>query len=357
MLAAITALGCLSLKAAGTNVPPRNIILIGWDGAQREHVKESLARNELPNLKKLVDDGGLFDIDIEGTTDTRAGWSQILTGYYPTVTGAYSNSRYQPIPKGLTIFERLEEHYGDDNIVTMAVVGKLADVDCDPPEKIEFKTGDKKRTDATIIEENGKKYQSIPGKPYYYTKEGMDLFENGLIYNTRVANRAMELIEKNKEKRFFMFVHFAEVDSNGHKNGENSKEYNEGLISNDIWSGKIIKILKKLGLYEKTLVYITADHGFDEGKTTHSNAPYIFLATNDKKVIRNGRRQDIAATILEQFGIDVAKFDPPLDGISLTKPDNRPAPILGPKQNVSETNQKQSTTATVQQESTQLVEK
>ena len=66
---------------------PRNIVLVGWDGAQRNHIKECISRNELPNLKKLSDEGTLVDIDIEGTTDTKAGWSQILTGYYPTVTG------------------------------------------------------------------------------------------------------------------------------------------------------------------------------------------------------------------------------------------------------------------------------
>ena len=39
--------------AQGSQKPPRNIILIGWDGAQRNHVKECLGRDELPNLKQL----------------------------------------------------------------------------------------------------------------------------------------------------------------------------------------------------------------------------------------------------------------------------------------------------------------
>jgi hypothetical protein len=339
LLVVLIGFECSSLQSPQVRATPYNIILIGWDGAQRNHVNECLARGELPNLKRLIDKGTFVEIDIEGSTDTRAGWTQILTGYYPTITDVYSNDRYQPIPKGLTVFERLEKHFGDDNIVTMAVVGKLTDVDCDPPEKIEFKKGDKKRTDATIIGENGVKYQLVPGKPYYYTKDRMDMFENGLIINTKAANRAMELIERNKNNRFFMFVHFAESDTNGHKMGENSNEYNEALISNDFWTGRIIKKLKKLGLYERTLIYITADHGFDEGKTTHYNAPYVFLATNDKMVCRNGRRQDIAPTILERFGIDPTKLDPPLDGISLTKPDNRPEPKLGPQESTASTTQ------------------
>jgi len=99
--------------AFGTADVPRNVILFGWDGAQRNHVNECLARGELVNLKKLASEGALVEIDIikkvEGATDTKAGWTQILTGYHPEVTGVYSNGRYQPIPKGLSIFERLEK--------------------------------------------------------------------------------------------------------------------------------------------------------------------------------------------------------------------------------------------------------
>ena len=59
----------------------QNVILFGWDGAQRDHVNECLSRKELPNLQKLIDQGTYVEIDIEGKTDTKAGWSQILTGY------------------------------------------------------------------------------------------------------------------------------------------------------------------------------------------------------------------------------------------------------------------------------------
>ena len=119
----------------GASGRPRNVILFGWDGAQRDHVKECLGRKELPNLQKLIDDGVLVDIDIEGKTDTKAGWAQILTGYYPEVTGVYSNREYQPIPKGLSIFERLESHFGPDKFVTAAVIGKSGNVGAAGPTK------------------------------------------------------------------------------------------------------------------------------------------------------------------------------------------------------------------------------
>ncbi len=160
------------------STPPRNIILIGWDGAQRNHVKECLRRGDLPNLQQLISEGAIVDIDVLRTTDTKAGWTQILTGYEPEVTGVYSNARYQPIPKGYTVFERLEQFFGADNFVTVAVIGKKEHVDADPPRRISYKDGDV--IQGQIITEGGVKYQLIPVKPYYYTQNNMDIGINGL---------------------------------------------------------------------------------------------------------------------------------------------------------------------------------
>jgi precorrin-6B methylase 2 len=330
---------------------PQNVILFGWDGAQREHVDQCLARNELPNLQKLIGQGKYVKIDIEGKTDTKAGWSQILTGYYPEVTGVYSNRLYQPIPKGLSIFERLEKRFGPENFVTVAVIGKRAHCgEIDPPKKTRLddegqqtqqtqkkkgkekpvQPGAGKKPQGKIIEEDGVKYRFIPGSPYYNMYTALEVWEFGLMQDQKVGTRTIELLDKYKDKPFFFFVHFAEVDHAGHQNGENSKEYNDALISNDVWTGKIIDKVRQLGLADKTQFYVTADHGFNEDAKGHSFAPYVFLATNNKNVSRDGRRQDVTPTILEAFGVDVSTLEPRLDGISLTRPDARPAAKIEP---------------------------
>lgn len=336
---------------------PKNVILFGWDGAQRDHVNECLSRNELPNLQKLIDGGRYVKIDIEGTTDTKAGWSQILTGYSPEVTGVYSNRKYQPVPKGLSIFERLEKQFGTDDFVTVAVIGKKAHCgEINPPRKIRLDEEAKRQSKAaarknkraqskkqrqpgagrkpqgTIVEENGVKYRVIPGSPYYGMHEALEVWEYGLMKDAKVGTRALELLDQYKDKPFFFFVHFAEVDHAGHQNGENSEEYNDALVSNDLWTGRIMDKVRELGLAGKTQFYVTADHGFNEDGKGHSFAPYVFLATDNKAVNRDGRRQDVAPTILEAFGLDLTDVEPRLDGISLTQPDNRsPAKISPPK--------------------------
>jgi hypothetical protein len=329
---------------------PKNIILFGWDGAQRAHVRECLQRGELPTLRKLSEEGALVDVDIvNGATDTKAGWSQILTGYNPPVTGVYSNARFDAVPKGLSIFERLENHFGADKFVTVAVIGKKGHCgEINPPRKIRLddagqpvqpkaKAGRKagkragkqaknapqararRRPRGRIIEENGVKYLVTNASPYYLMHKALEVWEFGLTRDEKVGTRALELLEKYKGRPFFFFVHFAEVDHSGHKHGENSKQYNDALISNDTWTGRIVAKLKELGLYDQTLLYVTADHGFDEGAKRHSYAPYVFLGTNDPQVKRAGMRQDVAPTILARFGLDLAKLDPALDGEPLTK--------------------------------------
>ncbi len=79
-------------------------------------------------------------------------------------------------------------------------------------------------------------------------------------------------------------------------------------------------MLKELNLYDQTLIYVTADHGFDEDTKNHADAPYVFLGTNDSTIMRRGERADITPTILERFGVDLSKIEPPLDGHPLTRP-------------------------------------
>lgn len=304
-----------------------NVVLVGWDGAQRSHVKESLARNELPVLKRLSEEGVLVAIDITRVTDTKAGWAQILTGYEPEVTGVFRNAKFQPIPKGLTVFERLERHFGPRNIATVAVIGKKGNVGAAPEKKTRLRKGKNARQrqkvrqqTGKVVVENGVRYRVVPGEPFFNASRNMDEFINGLGKDETVGEKTLELLDKYGRERFFFFVHFAEVDHQGHKFGENSGEYNDALISADTWTGKIIRKLKDLGVYDRTFVYITADHGFDEGLKGHGDAPYVFLATNDGKVIRRGERADITPTILERFGLKLGKLDPPLDGVPLSKP-------------------------------------
>jgi hypothetical protein len=91
------------------------------------------------------------------------------------------------------------------------------------------------------------------------------------------------------------------------------------MIDVDYWLGTIVAKLYELGIYERTLVYVVTDHGFDEGKSVHLNAPYGILAANDSLIVRSGDRIDITPTFLERYGISLGAIGgaPAVDGYSL----------------------------------------
>lgn len=278
-----------------------NAILFSWDGAQRQHLEELIAAKKVPAIQAFKEEGAYVPIQVTGHgTVTSAGHAQMLTGLTSKVNKVSGNDRFEPIPEGFTIFERLENGLGKDNIVTCAFFGKSNYLGSLGPEALK----DKK------VPKYLKK-----GEPYYNARKSLDVWFGDRNNNAEtVAEKGLGFIEQYKDKRFFMFFHFVDPDTSGHTAGENSEDYNDALIRCDALVGKIVEKLKALKIYDKTLVYVTADHGFNEGTDNHPSAPDVFLATNDKTVKKSGTQEDITPTILKQFNIDPAKLEPPPAG-------------------------------------------
>jgi len=129
----------------------------------------------------------------------------------------------------------------------------------------------------------------------------------------------MELLAAHRDDLLVGLFLFREPDVVGHVEGENSVRYSASLVDLDRWLGEIVAQIDSLGLSDRTLVYVVTDHGCDEGANRHSNAPYGFLASNDPLIVRPGDRKDLAATILERYGVGPGAVDgaPPVDGYSL----------------------------------------
>jgi hypothetical protein len=288
-----------------------NIVVVGWDGVQRDHFWECYNKvlpecsAGLPNIQALSGGAVYNETITNGATETKPGWAQLFSGYNAEVTGVWSNGEYQPIPEGHTVFEKLEDHFGPDNIVTMFVSGKSVHTGgaCvgDPTSKAE----------QSVIEDQG--------QPWCLTKQYLDYYENDLRQNVNVGSRALELLETHQNDRFLALFLFREPDVIGHLAGENSVAYSNSIINDDYWLGQIVAKLQQLGIYDRTLIYVTTDHGFDEGEDRHGNAPYGFFASNDPLLVRGGDRKDLAPTILERFGISTGPIGiaPAVDGHSL----------------------------------------
>jgi predicted AlkP superfamily pyrophosphatase or phosphodiesterase len=293
---------------------PLGIILFSWDGLDRKVLKELLAARRLPFLAAVIEEGSYQDIDVRGhATSTKPGHAEMLTGLAADVTGVWSNSRYRPVPEGYTVFERLKQEFGKEGITTLFVAGKSANLGGRGPGEY---TARKKKTGKKGGAAN-KPAKMGPGEPFYFTKRHLDVFDIGGRPAGKVGPRVMDYLEAHGRGRFFAFFHFSDPDHMGHRHGSGSTEYRQAGVTCDEWLGRVIQWLRLNDLYDRTLIYVTTDHGFDDNAKSHSNAPDCWLATNDPQVKTGGTIGDIASTILMQFGLPVARLIPPLSGRSL----------------------------------------
>jgi arylsulfatase A-like enzyme len=280
----------------GTRPEHRNAILISWDGAGGDHVRANLAAGKLPNLAKLVGHGALVDLYVTGHgTDTKPGHAQMLTGYDPTVTGVYSNVKFGAIPRGYSIFERLHQVFGKNGLTTIMLTGKGPNLGSQSPD-------------------------GGSAEPFFLVRPGITVWDGDQIRPARVVgDKAVRYVERYAKDRFFLFVHFPDVDVGGHYFGEDSPDYDRALAECDAWLGKIMAAVVEQGIADRTLVYVTADHGFDKASKRHSNAMLVFLATNDARVSLPGEQRDVTPTVLNAMGVDPGKLAPRLPGKVLSK--------------------------------------
>ncbi len=84
-----------------------------------------------------------------------------------------------------------------------------------------------------------------------------------VIQDTKDENetteKAIECIKNQKPD--FLFVHIDYVDHVGHAIGHFTPEYYKAIAKADSITGAVIAALKSAGIYERTVILITSDHG------------------------------------------------------------------------------------------------
>ncbi|MFZ5784955.1 MAG: alkaline phosphatase family protein [Acidobacteriota bacterium] len=302
---ACCALAVLSLLVCGLPSPPAraaagpwdHVLIVGWDGVQRDHLHECLARRlpgceqGLPNLEALSG-GRVFDLVVTSAyTETKPGWVEILTGLDARPLGIESNRSYRPVPEGFSLFERLERHLGEGAVTSLFIAGKGENL--------------------------GGRCDVYPQEPWCITAGRVDFFRNNLGGNDAVGAVALARLEASRgAEHLVAFVHFEDPDHTGHQSGENSAAYTSRLLDDDRWLGLLVDKLHEVRLLARTLVYVVTDHGFDEGRKSHLNAPFGFVAGNDPGILRAADRKDITPTVLKRFGapLGAVGFVPAVEG-------------------------------------------
>lgn len=150
-------------------------------------------------------------------------------------------------------------------------------------------------------------------------------------------------IDRNKDKRFFLFLHFMDPHDPYFEHPYSGKGFARASMPNpdpkfagpfqdryrqeieylDYWIGRVMEKLKREGLYDNSIIVLTADHGEEfyehsgwwHGTTLYEETtriPLIFKKPHEADAGQVGeeltRSIDITPTILSLSGIDVPKI-------------------------------------------------
>jgi len=278
---------------AGLPSPGRlvQVIVVVWDGAQRNHVQEMLDSHALPNLEAMIGNGGLWRADMvihttacevgdgDGyTTMTCPAMAALVTGYGYPLNHCYSNGRCGTLADGTSIFERMKTF--DPDIRTGMITSHS--LTCWPSPVLDA------------------------------AAEALDVQYHDLdVSGNSTTIRGLQFVDAYRRDPFLLVLHYGGPDFQGHSRGENSEQYDTILMVNDGGLGRIRARLADLGMARSTILLVTADHGFEEGAKNHvgclDDDRNLWIASSRAAAIGNlaapAWQTSMAPTIFDLFGM------------------------------------------------------
>ena len=321
----IAAIVLLSGAAWAQEQQAPNLIILGWDGSDREAVELQLSNGNLPHLEDLIgSEGGMWPVhvfrnryfglsaerEIESNTSTKPGWVEVVTGVDPVLYGIRTNKEWNPLPDGETIFEKLRQDNPDLVVGWITAKPGNTGLNCPNPQSLL----------AGLCDDVPKEWRKFQKQPP----------------NDWVGRNALKFIDANANQQFAAFITFAFPDWAGHycpdvefrntgfrhgyitsmistpENGKHTGCFNYRTgewISwgggTDFWTGEILAALDSYGIRDNTIIVVTSDHGFvklDNPISTrgHANSPDSWAASNFDLAMTMpyARLSDIAPTVL-----------------------------------------------------------
>jgi predicted AlkP superfamily pyrophosphatase or phosphodiesterase len=225
---ALLCVACLSIIPSARSETPigasarvSHILLLTADGFRTDYIEWY----NPPHLKQLISEGVrvLYVTNVFPTV-TAPNMCSLVTGAYPRTTTIAGNSEY------------LKE---EDKI-------------------IEKPRHDKAKTIAEMLHEAG--WRTAAVNHFMLENRGTDFYVSaGYDESEKTTDAVLDLL-KNKDVRFVGAIYGA-TDHAGHQHGPRSNEVKAAVLGIDAAIGRLIDGLKQMGIYDKTLIAFTADHG------------------------------------------------------------------------------------------------
>lgn len=324
-----------------------NILLIGIDTMRADHLScYGYGKNTSPNIDRLAGDGVQFRKAFAQSSWTKPGFATILTSLYPSSHRAIGKA--DRIPQGVTTLAEVLKGQGyitagfADNVNVSEVFGFNQGFDYFLYLKPNyFFRASEAAADLTVYEQ----LRLIRERFLAKTKYVQNYYQSAEVVNRHV----LAWLQANKDERMFLFVHYMDPHDPYFVHPYNGVGYARVSMPNpdpkwadtfgatydgevayvDQYIGALLDWLRREGLYDKTLVVLTGDHGEEfyehkgwwHGDTLYDeqiHIPLIFKlpqsAMAGTEVGPQVRALDIAPSILSLSGVRVP---PQMQGRSL----------------------------------------
>jgi arylsulfatase A-like enzyme/Tfp pilus assembly protein PilF len=285
----------LCCASCGPGTPPdiTHVVLISIDTCRADHWGSyGYASDTTPHIDEVAREAILFENVMSPVPITLPAHSSLMTGMIPPAHGVRDNGTYRLHDSAVTLAEILK----DNGYKTAAAIGGFV---LSSP----FGLGQ----GFDVYEDD---FEDI---------EGEDFIERR---GEEVSRLAVEWLDQHREGRQFLFLHYFDPHADYRPPEPFRTRFAENLYDGEIaytdWCiNKVIEKLKSLGVYDSSLIVITADHGEDlgdHGETTHAyfvyqstiKVPLLIKLPGSRKarrVAQGASLVDVMPTVLEVLGI------------------------------------------------------
>jgi arylsulfatase len=259
----------VAAKPTTATAAPPNIVLIftddmGW-GDLPGFTPDSPIKT--PNIDRLIKEGTRFTDFYVVQAVCTASRAALMTGCYANRVGLEGALNHTS-PTGISPDEELLPELLSQQGYATAMFGKwhlgL------PPFFAPSKNGFDEWLGIPYSNDNTKYHpvlsDSMPPLPLFDGDEVVETDPDQKLFTRRFTERAVQFIEKNQKRPFFLYVHHVmthvPIFASDRFRGRSAKGLYGDVIEEIDWSvGEIVKTVDRLGLAENTLVIFTNDNG------------------------------------------------------------------------------------------------
>ena len=331
--------------ALGGGAPPQGVILIMIDTLRRDHLSAyGYERETAPNLARMAADGALFLDNISQAAWTKVSTPSIMTSLYPQSHGV------QRVPDRLSAAAvTVAEVYRDAGHATAgfcsnAFTGRFTNLHQGFEEMHEAGSltteTSRSKTSRAVVDRAIAWLEQRPNTPYFLFLHLYDPhsdFEPRAPYNTmwseashkdeheKQREAALAAAKKNGEDRPFNELPFPVDFEQAGLDAKSWMDYEKGWYDGSIRGmdaeiGRLVERLRTLGIEERTLIGVVADHGeelHEHRKIGHGHTAYGEIVNVPLVLYRPGtipagvrveettRSIDLMPTLLNASGLAV----------------------------------------------------